>query len=57
MEFEDKKIICVDCGKEWIWEKSDQFYFYGRGLTPPKRCLECRAKRRFTLESNKWRVK
>ena len=44
MEFRDKKITCVNCGKEFIFSVRDQKYYEKMGFeNEPKRCRECRA--------------
>lgn len=44
---EDKKIICKDCGKEFIFTVGEQKFFAEKGFTnDPVRCPECRKKRR-----------
>lgn len=40
---EDKKLICVDCGKEFLFTVSEQEFYAEKGFeNEPKRCLECR---------------
>lgn len=47
MSFEDKTIVCSDCGAEFIHSASDQTRYAERGFTnDPKRCRECRDKRK-----------
>ena len=47
MDFEDKTITCADCNADFIHSAEDQARYQERGLTnEPKRCPECRAKRR-----------
>ena len=47
MEFEDKNIPCEDCGQEFVHSADDQRRYAERGFTnEPKRCRECREKRR-----------
>ena len=44
---EDKKIICKDCGKEFIFTVGEQEFFKDKGYEhEPKRCISCRRKRR-----------
>lgn len=44
---EDKKIVCKDCGEEFIFSVAEQEFFKEKGFEyEPKRCLECRRKRR-----------
>ena len=47
MDFEDKTIICADCGKEFAHTVEDQKRYAERGFTQdPKRCRECRQARK-----------
>jgi CxxC-x17-CxxC domain-containing protein len=49
MAFEDKKMICKDCGKEFIWTSGEQDFFAQKGFTnPPSRCKPCNQKRKET---------
>lgn len=42
-EFEDKDILCIDCGKDFIWTVGEQVFFRDKQLqNPPKRCKECK---------------
>ncbi len=43
MSFEDKTIVCVDCGAEFTFTAQEQQRFAERGFTnEPKRCKTCR---------------
>lgn len=47
MEFDDKLIVCEDCGKEFVHSSEDQQRYAERGFTAdPKRCRECRQARK-----------
>ena len=47
MPFEDKMIVCVDCGAEFVHSAEDQARYAERGFTnEPKRCRDCREKRK-----------
>ena len=47
MEFQDKTIICQDCGNEFTFTAGEQAFYKEKGLTnEPKRCKECRDKRK-----------
>ncbi len=46
----DKKLICAECGKEFILTQKEQEYFLGKGYVLPKRCLDCRNIRRLERE-------
>ena len=44
MDFQDKTLVCVDCGKEFTWTASEQQFYKEKGFdNPPKRCPEDRA--------------
>ncbi len=47
----DEAITCVDCGRNFFWTYSEQRYYKERGLSAPKRCPECRSRRRFDQAS------
>jgi CxxC-x17-CxxC domain-containing protein len=45
MEFQDKRLQCVDCGREFIFTAGEQVFFREKGLTnEPKRCRQCKNK-------------
>jgi CxxC-x17-CxxC domain-containing protein len=47
MPFEDKTIVCEDCGTQFVHSAEDQERYAQRGYTnDPKRCRECREKRK-----------
>ncbi len=47
MPFEDKNIVCADCGEEFVHSAEDQARYAERGFTnEPKRCRTCREKRK-----------
>ena len=42
-EFQDRPILCVDCGQEFIWTAGEQLFFHDKGLkNEPKRCKPCK---------------
>jgi len=45
-QYEDKRLICRDCGQDFVWEAGEQRFFNDRGLAPTVRCLSCRKRRR-----------
>ena len=47
--FEDKNLVCTECGQHFTFEAGEQYYFRERGYQDPKRCPECRAKKRARL--------
>lgn len=47
MSFQDKTIVCADCGSEFTFTASEQEFFAEKGFTnEPKRCPACRRQRR-----------
>lgn len=47
MPYEDKMIVCADCGQEFVHSAEDQSRYAERGFTnEPKRCRTCREKRK-----------
>lgn len=46
----DKKIICKDCNKEFVFAVGEQKFYEGKGLAAPVRCKECRQKRKAERE-------
>ena len=49
--FTEKRLICADCGQEFIFTEGEQRYFWSKGLAEPKRCKPCRMIRRRSLMS------
>ena len=43
---EDKKLICKECGDEFILTIDDQQFYAEKGFKEPKRCKDCRRLRR-----------
>ena len=48
--FEDQTRQCVDCGGEFTFTAGEQEYYRDKGLQEPKRCADCRAKKRAEKE-------
>ncbi len=45
--YQDEKLICEDCGAEFIFTQGEQEFYAEKGLVnKPKRCTECRKARR-----------
>ena len=45
--YEDKTLICKDCGNEFIFSAGEQEFFAKKGLTnEPKKCKACRDARK-----------
>jgi len=44
--FKDLKITCAECRKGFTFEAGEQQFYKSRGLSSPKRCNNCRNKRK-----------
>ncbi len=42
----DLMLTCVECRKQFVFEAGEQKFFKQRGLSSPKRCGNCRGKKR-----------
>lgn len=43
---ETKTLVCQDCGKEFEFTVRDQEFYKEKGFSEPKRCKDCREKRK-----------
>ncbi|MBB6218930.1 DNA replicative helicase MCM subunit Mcm2 (Cdc46/Mcm family) [Anaerosolibacter carboniphilus] len=53
--YEDKAIVCKDCGTEFTFTAGEQQFYAEKGFdNEPKKCKECRqkAKRGFSRPNN-----
>lgn len=51
-EFKDKTLTCIDCGKDFIFTAGEQAFYKEKKLTnDPKRCKECREKKKLRREN------
>lgn len=49
---EDKTLVCQDCGKEFVFTAGEQEFYKAKGFdNEPKRCKECREKRKAARRS------
>lgn len=50
-DFTDRRLKCVDCGAEFIFSAGEQRFFGSKfpPLAEPKRCPECRKRRKATI--------
>lgn len=46
MNQDEKILTCVDCGQEFILTVGEQDFYKRNNLAEPKRCSECRARRK-----------
>ncbi len=49
VKFREEILRCVDCEAQFIFTAGEQDYFLSRGLSTPKRCTQCRTRRKLTL--------
>ena len=47
MDFQDKTLVCRDCGTSFVFTAGEQGFYLEKGLlNEPQRCPNCRANRR-----------
>ena len=47
MEFQDKVLVCRECGKEFLFSSGEQAFYAEKGFQhQPTRCRDCRGSRR-----------
>lgn len=44
--FVDQTLTCIGCREEFVFTKGEQEFFKDKGFTPPRRCPECRRRRK-----------
>ncbi len=56
MAFEDKTLVCKDCGKEFTFSAGEQEFYHEKGFeNEPVRCRDCRDKRRRNRDAGEHR--
>jgi len=51
--FQDRTMTCIDCGSEFIFTAGEQEFFAQKGFdNEPKRCKECRDKKKSEKRNN-----
>lgn len=53
LELTDTKINCVDCDTTFTLSLGEQKWFTEKGFSMPKRCPDCRARRKEDREKEK----
>jgi len=48
---ENKILQCKICGNEFEWSEAEQQFYADRKLVEPKRCKNCRTKRKIDRET------
>lgn len=52
--YEDKTLICKDCGKEFIFTAGEQEFYAEKGFeNEPVRCKECRAAKKAAIKASR----
>ena len=52
MAFQDKALICKDCGREFVWTASEQEFYQQKGFqNQPLRCPEDRAAKKARMNN------
>ena len=49
MDFKDKEPKCLGCSAAFAFSAGDQFFFWSKGLSTPKRYSDYRLKRKLSL--------
>ena len=53
MDFQDKTLVCKDCGKEFVFSAGEQAFYAEKGFeNDPVRCPECRKARKQQRRNN-----
>ena len=54
MDFQDKTLVCKDCGKEFTWTASEQKFYQEKGFeNAPVRCPEDRAAKKARMNEGR----
>ena len=57
MEYQDKTLVCKDCGKEFMWTAGEQDFFAKKGFNnKPTRCKDCRKQNRTKVEAEYYKI-
>ena len=52
--FEDKTLVCKDCGKEFVFTAGEQEFYAEKGFeNEPQRCKECRQARKNAVKASR----
>jgi CxxC-x17-CxxC domain-containing protein len=55
LSYQDKTLVCSDCGANFTFSSDDQEFFAQKGYTnEPKRCPSCRETRKSQRSSNSY---
>ena len=52
--YEDKTLVCKDCGQEFVFTAGEQEFYAEKGFQKePQRCKECRTKKKTALREGR----
>ncbi len=52
--YEDKTLVCKDCGAEFVFTAGEQEFYAEKGFeNEPSRCKECRIARKNSIRQNR----
>ena len=52
--FEDKTLVCKDCGEEFVFTAGEQEFYESKGfVNEPQRCKNCRMARKNSERANR----
>jgi hypothetical protein len=53
-KMEDKTLVCVDCGEEFVFTVGEQEFYKEKGFeNDPKRCPKCRKAKKAAQQNRK----
>ncbi len=52
-DFQDRPLTCQECGNEFTFEAGEQQFYADKGFGEPKRCRDCRNKKKDERRSNR----
>jgi CxxC-x17-CxxC domain-containing protein len=57
MDYQDKSLLCADCGQEFVFTAGEQMFFAEKNFkNEPKRCKDCKSKRNLRFGYGRERV-
>lgn len=52
--YEDKTLVCKDCGKEFVFTAGEQEFYAEKGFeNEPVRCKECRSAKKAAIKASR----
>ena len=52
-DFQDQQLTCSDCGATFTFTGAEQAFYADKGFAAPKRCPECREKKKSERRNNR----